>query len=144
MEYLDENSEIELVTNIARLALYFKKTYRAMVIILGQLNDKIEQPERIKNPMLHFPTKTDIHGSKQIFHISDNVLVIHRPELLNIQSYGFGRHTYNANGIIFLHVLKSRLMGNVGVMRFKNDFAHGNLEYIDKKVDKDQQKLTLE
>ena len=65
MEYLDEKGEIELVTHVARLALYFRKKYRAMVIILGQLNDKIEQPERIKNPMLHFPTKTDIHGSKR-------------------------------------------------------------------------------
>ena len=142
MEYLDEKNEIELVTNVARMALYLKKRYRAMVIILGQLNDKIEQPERIKNPMLHYPTKTDIHGSKQIFHIADTIIIIHRPELLNIQSYG--RHSFPAKDLIAFHIIKSRLMGTVGMIRFKQDFAHGTLiewEKVDR--EKDQTKLDL-
>ena len=135
MKYLDEKSEIELVTNVARLALDIKKQYGAMVIILGQLNDKIEQPERIKNPILHYPTKTDLHGSKQIFHIADTVIAIHRPELLNISAYG--PKYYPSEDLIAIHILKSRLVGKIGLIRFRQDFAHGTLEYI-QKVHKDQ------
>jgi hypothetical protein len=66
MEYLDEKSEVELINQISRTALIMKKKYGAMIILLGQLNDKIEQPERLKTPQLQYPKKTDIHGGKSV------------------------------------------------------------------------------
>ena len=125
MEYLDENSEVELVSQMSRFALRMKKEYGAMVIMLGQLNDKIEQPERISNPYLHYPKKTDIHGSKSVYQIGDNVIIIHRPELLQIKNYG-PRH-YDTEGIVFFHVLKSRLNGKEGLIRMENKFDEGTL-----------------
>ena len=125
MEYLSETGEVELVANVARLALLIKKRYGAMVIMLGQLNDKIEQPDRIRNPLLHYPKKTDIHGSKSIYMAADTIIILHRPELLQIEEYGL--HSYPAKDLIAWHFLKSRLHGKEGLIRMKQDFERGNL-----------------
>lgn len=127
MEYLSEVGEVELVANVARLALLIKKRYGAMVIMLGQLNDKIEQPDRIRNPLLHYPKKTDIHGSKSIYMAADTIIIVHRPELLQIEKYGM--HEYCAEGLIAWHFLKSRLHGKEGLIRMRQDFERGNLIY---------------
>jgi len=71
MEYLDEFSEVDLINRMSRLALVLKKQYGAMVILLGQLNDKIEAADRIKVPQLHYPKKSDLHGGKSIYMLSD-------------------------------------------------------------------------
>lgn len=141
MEYLDEKSEVELIAKTSGLALLFKKKYKAMVIYLGQLNDKVEQPERLKNPLLHYPTKTDIHGSKSVYHVSDTIIIIHRPELLNIQTYG--RKNYPTKDLITLHVVKSRLSGMEGIIRMKQDYEHGTLHEWVPYEDKEQTKLPL-
>jgi len=125
MEYLDEISEVDLINQMSRLALVLKKKYGAMVIMLGQLNDKLEQPERLKTPQLQYPTKTDIHGGKSIYAIADTVIIIHRPELLNLQTYG--PKFYPTKDLIVLHFLKSRLNGSEGVLRMRQDFSHGTL-----------------
>jgi hypothetical protein len=125
MEYLDEKGEVELVTQVARLALYFKKEYGAMVIMLGQLNDKIEQNERINNPAFHYPRKTDLHGSKSVYMISDTVIIIMRPERLGIDYYG--KRQFPTTDLIALHVIKSRLNGTEGLIRMKQDFEHGTM-----------------
>ena len=125
MEYLNEVGEIELVTNVARLAMTIKKRYGAMVIMLGQLNDKIEQPDRIKNPLLHYPKKTDIHGSKQVYQASDTIAILHRPEMLQIERYGIKE--YPTKELIAWHFLKSRLHGREGLIRMRQEFERGNL-----------------
>jgi hypothetical protein len=125
VEYLDEKSEVELVSEVAKMALFFKKEYGAMVIMLGQLNDKIEQPERINNPLFHFPKKTDLHGSKAIYMITDTLMVIMRPEANGIEYYG--KRKWPTEDLIAIHVIKSRLNGTEGVIRLKQDFAHGTL-----------------
>jgi len=125
MEYLDEKSEVELISKMAVLSLKLKKQFGAMVIILGQLNDKIEQPERVKVPQLQYPTKTDIHGGKSIYAISDTVIIVNRPELLHMDTYG-PRH-YPTKDLVAWHFLKSRLNGTEGIIRMKQDFAHGTL-----------------
>lgn len=127
MEYLDETSEVDLVNRMSRLAITLRKQYGACVILLGQLNDKIEQPERIGNPILHYPKKTDIHGGKSVYMASDTIIIIHRPETLQIQAYG-PKHL-PTKGLVALHILKSRLNGTEGLIRMKQDFAHGNLVY---------------
>jgi hypothetical protein len=75
MEYLDEMNEVDLINRISRLALVFKKKYNAMVIMLGQLNDKIEQSDRINVPQLHYPKKTDLHGGKSVYMIADRPVI---------------------------------------------------------------------
>jgi len=125
MEYLDEVSEVDLINRMSRLALMLKKTYGAMVIVLGQMNDKIEAPERIKTPQLQYPKKTDIHGGKSIYMIGDSVIIINRPELLHIEKYG--PRFYPTKDLVVWHFLKSRLNGTEGVIRMKQDFAHGTL-----------------
>jgi replicative DNA helicase len=127
MQYLDEKSEIELIVNVAKLAHELKKKYNATVIVLGQLNGEIERIERITNKMLHFPKKTDLHGSKQLYHIVDNQLVIHRPEMLQISEYGLNNQS--TKDLVAMHIIKSRHAGNEGVIYFRNDFDHSNLIY---------------
>ena len=125
MEYLDEISEVDLINKMSRLSLVLKKKYRAMVILLGQLNDKLEQPDRIKLPQLQYPKKTDLHGGKSVYMISDSVVVVHRPELLHITNYGM-KH-FPTKDLVAWHILKSRLNGTEGLIRMKQDFAHGTL-----------------
>jgi len=127
MEHLDEVGEVELVSSMAKLGMAIKKDFNAMVIMLGQLNDKIEQPDRIKNPMLHYPKKTDIHSSKSVFMAADSIILINRPELIQITNYGI--KGYPTQNLIAWHFLKSRLYGQEGLLRMRQDFAHGNLIY---------------
>lgn len=126
-EYLDEQNEVDLINRISRLALYFKKQYGAMVIILGQLNTEIEKSERIQNADLHYPKKLDIHGGKSIYMACDTVIVIHRPEKLGIHVYGPER--FPAKDLVAWHFLKGRLTGAEGMFRMKQSFNKGTLIY---------------
>ena len=122
-KYLDEKDEVELISELAKMFIEVRKDLGALIIMVGQLNDKIEDPRR-REPSMHYPTKTDIHGSKQVYHAADVVMVLHRPELLNITAYG--PKMYDTNGKLFLHCLKQR-KGDVGIIRFQEDFARGNI-----------------
>lgn len=126
-EYLDELSEVDLINRIARLALYLKKQYGAMIIILGQLNTEIEKIESIQNVELHYPRKLCIHGGKSIYMACDTVIVIHRPEKLGIMSYGVDR--YPTKDLVAWHFLKGRLTGTEGMLRMKQAFEKGTLIY---------------
>ncbi len=44
------------------------------------MNRNIENPERINNPSMHYPMRSDISSADTIFHASDYVICIHRPE----------------------------------------------------------------
>lgn len=125
MQYLDEKGEIELVTSLSRLSMQLKKEFGAVIILLGQLNDKIEDPERIANSYLHYPKKRDIHGSKSVFMASDAVFAINKPEDLHITKYG--PHEYPTQGLIAFHVLKNRLFGTKGLIRMRENFEKGTL-----------------
>lgn len=123
--YGGEGNEVELVSNLSRLAIQLKKDFKAMVIFVSQLNDKIEQTERINNPNTHYPQRQDIHGSKSIYMAADNLFIIHRPERLGISKYG--PHFYPSKGLVAVHLLKSRLYGTECLLLMKEDFAKGNL-----------------
>jgi replicative DNA helicase len=126
-DYFNEANEVELVSNISKLSIRLKKDFNALVIFIGQLNDKIEQSERIQVDVLHYPTKKDIHGSKSVYMSSDTVAIIHRPELLGITQYGIRKLA--TKDLIMWHFLKSRLYGTEGIIPMKQDFSHGNLIY---------------
>lgn len=126
-EYLDELSEVDLINRISRLALFFKKQYGAMVIILGQLNAEIEKVDRIVNVDLQYPKKSDIHGGKSIYMACDTVIVIHRPEKLQILQYG--RERFPTKDLVAWHFLKGRMTGTEGMFRMKQAFSQGTLIY---------------
>jgi hypothetical protein len=101
-----------------------RKNYRCCIIMLGQLNDKIENPLRIQNNGMHYPTKTDIHGSKQLYWACDYVLILHRPEELNITSYG--RYNYPTTDLLACHVVKAR-KGIPGLVRLRAQLSKGTI-----------------
>lgn len=124
-EEYDEKSEIEMIAKMSKLFVKLKKSeIEPMIIMLGQLNDKIEDTIRIQNYNLHYPLKKDLHGSKQIWWACDYVGVLHRPELLNIQKYG--PKQIDTKDLLMLHVLKSR-KGVLGMARLKSEFEHGKI-----------------
>lgn len=127
----EENNEDEL-----KLMSFLSKMFvdcvndNMMVFLLAQLNAEIEKESRITNKTLHFPLKRDIHGSKQLFHASDGVIIIHQPELLNIEYYG--RDEDPTLNTIFIHVIKYR-SDKPGYTRLKNDLDNGRfLEWEDR------------
>ena len=99
-----------------------------MVILLGQLNGNIEIPERLTKKTNHFPVRTDIHGSNQLYNAMDNVLIPHRPELLGITNYS--RFNLVTTDLVHGCLLKSRF-GQAGDLWFKQELQKGNLKELD-------------
>lgn len=126
-DYDDEQSEVQLVSNLTKVGIVLRKEIGAMMIFIGQLNDKIEDPDRRdpNKPQFHFPTKRDIHGSKSAYRDADCVLVVHAPEQLGIENYG--KLGYPTKGLLALHLLKLR-NGTPGVIRLKHDLSRGAIE----------------
>ena len=112
---------------LAKTMLIIKKRYKALIIILGQLNDNIESEGRINNPTQHYPKKSDIFSSRQVYQMADNVIIVHRPERLGIQAYG--KESFPTEDLFALHILKSRFQGTEGLIRFRQDFNKGTMIY---------------
>lgn len=118
-------SVIETVSELERVFIQAKKLPLTSVIQLAQMNRNIEQPERINNPLSHYPMRSDLSSSDAIFQASDYVLVIHRPEILNIQEYG-PNHLPVQNKV-YVHMLKNRDAGKPCILEFENDLMYNNL-----------------
>ena len=120
-----EGSTIETISELERVFIQAKKLPLTSVIQLAQMNRNIEQPERINNPLSHYPMRSDLSSSDPIFQASDYVLVIHRPEILNIQEYG--PNHLPVNNKVYLHMLKNRDAGKPCILEFENDLMYNNL-----------------
>lgn len=120
-----EGSTIETISELERVFIQAKKLPLTSVIQLAQMNRNIEQPERINNPLSHYPMRSDLSSSDSIFQASDYVLVIHRPEILNIQEYG-PNHLPVKNKV-YIHMLKNRDAGKPCILEFENDLMYNNL-----------------
>lgn len=122
------SSEIELLAELAKMFMKVRKTFGAMCIILGQLNGNIEKDERLSivpnKRFLHFPKKSDIHGSAQMYHAADFVIVVHQPRMLGIEIYGEGASP--TEDLIAWHLIKAR-KGTPKFIRLKQDLNHGNI-----------------
>ena len=127
-EYLDESDEIQLMAELARMFMRIRKEFRSLNILVGQLNDKIEDPGRIKSPMLHYPKKTDIHGSKQIYWAMDSVAIIHKPEMLGITSYG--PKYWSTDKLIAWHQIKMR-KATPCIVRLRDNLDEGKITLWD-------------
>ena len=118
-------SVIETISELERVFIQAKKLPLTSVIQITQMNREIERPERINNPLSHYPMRSDLSSSDAVFQASDYVLVVHRPELLNIAEYGINR--LPTKNKVYIHILKNRDAGNPCILEFENDLAFNNL-----------------
>ena len=118
-------SVIETISELERVFIQAKKLPLTSIVQLAQMNRNIEAPERINNPLLHYPIRSDLSSSDAIFQASDYVLVIHRPEILNILEYG-PNHLPTQNKV-YIHILKNRDAGKPCILEFENDLMYNNL-----------------
>lgn len=116
---------LQVISDLQKLFIRVKKYPNTTIIQLSQMNRNIEAPDRINNPSMHYPMRSDISSADTIFHASDYVICIHRPELLNIQQYGPNRLLVKNK--VFLHILKNRDAGECAILEFENDLKYNNL-----------------
>lgn len=118
-------SVIETISELERVFIQAKKLPLTSIIQIAQMNREIEKPERINNPLSHYPMRSDLSSSDAMFQASDYVLVLHRPEILNIIEYG-PNHLPTTNKVYF-HILKNRDAGKPCILEFENDLKYNNL-----------------
>ena len=120
-----QSSTLQTISDLQKLFIKVKKYPNTTIIQLSQMNRNIESPERINNPSMHYPMRSDISSADTIFHASDYVICIHRPELLNIGAYGPNRLLVKNK--VYLHILKNRDAGECAILEFENDLKYNNL-----------------
>ena len=118
-------SVIETTSELERVFIQVKKLPMTSVIQIAQMNRNIEASERINNPSSHYPMRSDLSSSDAMFQASDYVLVMHRPEILNIQEYGPNR--LPTKNKVYMHMLKNRDAGKPCILEFENDLMYNNL-----------------
>lgn len=118
-------TQLDTMAELQRVFIQVKKLPLTSVVQLTQMNRNIEASERINNPLSHYPMRSDLSTSDAIFQASDYVLVIHRPEILNINEYG-PNHLPTQNKV-YIHVLKNRDAGKPCILEFENDLMYNNL-----------------
>ena len=118
-------SVIETTSELEKVFIRAKKLPLTSIIQIAQMNREIEKPERINNPMSHYPMRSDLSSSDAMFQASDYVFVLHRPEILNITEYGPNRLP-TANKV-YMHLLKNRDAGRPCILEFENDLQYNNL-----------------
>lgn len=118
-------SVIETTSELEKVFIRAKKLPLTSVIQIAQMNREIEKPERINNPLSHYPMRSDLSSSDAMFQASDYVFVLHRPEILNITEYGPNRLP-TANKV-YMHLLKNRDAGRPCILEFENDLQYNNL-----------------
>lgn len=63
-------SVLETISELQRVFIQVKKLPLTSVIQLSQMNREIEKPERINNPMSHYPMRSDLSSSDAMFQTS--------------------------------------------------------------------------
>ena len=124
-------SVIETTSELERVFIQAKKLPRTSIVQIAQMNRNIESSERINNPLSHYPMRSDLSSSDAMFQASDYVLVMHRPEILNIKEYGPNR--LPTSNKVYMHILKNRDAGKPCILEFENDLMYNNL--IEQAVD---------
>lgn len=121
-------NEMDLIRDVAKKFMLIRHRFGSMNIILGQLNTNIEKDERMttvqNKKFLHYPRKSDIHGSQAMFHAADYVIVVHQPSLLGVESYGMSN--YPTQDLIAWHLIKAR-KGTPKFMRLKQQLSNGKI-----------------
>jgi len=120
--------EREILANLQYMFMEIKKYGQNTIIQLSQMNREIESTDRLNNPSMHFPTRRDIFGGESVFQASDYVIVLHRPELLLLKSYGPAN--WPVANAIYMHFLKNR-EGELKVLTFSNDLKYNRIVEYD-------------
>ena len=121
---VEGDSERGTLVDLQKMFIRAKKLSKTCIIQISQMNRNIETPERINNPVTHFPMRSDLAASDAIFQASDYVLAIHRPEVLQLQFYGVNR--LPVKNKVYLHLLKVR-EGEPCILSFENELKYGDL-----------------
>ena len=121
---VEGDSERGTLIDLQKMFIRVKKLSKTSIIQISQMNRNIETPERINNPVTHYPMRSDLSASDAIFQASDYVMAIHRPEILNLQYYGVNR--LPTKNKIYLHLLKIR-EGEPCILCFENELRYGDL-----------------
>lgn len=103
---LGAQSALEVLYDLGDTLNEMKKRIKCISIVLSQLNRDIEKIDRIKNPALHFPQKSDVFGADALYQYSDVFMITHNPEYLGISKYG--PEGVDSEGKIFWHFKKLR------------------------------------
>ncbi len=128
-------TEREILAYLYRSIIALKKELvekgiRVLFILLSQLNRDIESLDRKANPEYHFPNRNDLFGSNDIFMGSDYVLVIHKPQILNLQAYGLKKYPIvnatTGNPFIYFHLLKNRT-GEPKILLMEDNFKNSQI-----------------
>jgi len=117
--------EREILAELQYMFMEMKKYGKNTIIQLSQMNREIEAKERIAVNTMHFPVRRDIFGGDSVFQASDYLIVLHRPEMLNISSYG--PEGWPVKDLIYMHFLKVR-EGNPSILVFKNNLKYNKIE----------------
>ena len=103
---LGEQNQLETLYELAAMFNEMKKKIKSSYVIVSQLNRNIENVERIQNKNLHYPQKSDVFGADALYQYSDVFMITHRPEMLNIRTYG--PVDLPVEGLIYWHYIKTR------------------------------------
>lgn len=126
-----QDTALKIISDLQKLFIKVKKLPNTTIIQLSQMNRNIESPDRINNPSMHYPMRSDISSADTIFHASDYVICIHRPELLHMLSYG--PNHLPVRDKIYLHILKNRDAGECSILEFDNDLKYNNIIETERK-----------
>lgn len=128
-------SERSIIVDLEKMLIEVKKIGKTSILQISQMNRNLEAPERLNNSGMHYPQRSDLSSSDAVFQGSDYVIVIHRPELLGLTSYG----VYNlpVKDYVYLHFLKNR-EGELRILKFINDLKFNNLKEPDEDLVKAQ------
>jgi len=98
-----------MLADLERMLMAAKKATvcNTTIIQISQMNRGIENSDRINNPSLHYPNRGDLFGADAVYQASDIVLVIHRPEILGIRSYG--TNALPTKDFVYLHLIEIKI-----------------------------------
>ena len=99
-------SERGIIVELEKVLIEAKKVGQTSIIQISQMNRNIETPERLNNPSLHYPQRSDLSSSDAVFQASDYVIVLHRPEILGLLSYGY--NNLPVKDCVYMHFLKKQ------------------------------------
>ena len=122
------DSERKVLIEIANLFNRLKKIFpKTLWLIYSQLNDSMLEDKRIENPIHHYPKMTDIFGGRALYHVSDLVIVLSRPEILKIKRYGPDK--LPTKDMVYGHIIKGRDSG-LSILLFMNELKFNTLRTL--------------
>jgi replicative DNA helicase len=143
----DEEKDVidDLMRTFVELKKYISSLgIKCLFVSLSQLNRNIENPERILNPLLHYPNKNDLFAASSTYYCSDYVIITHRPATISgITRYygpptknhkqGLPLRSSNNKDLIYWHVIKERF-GSNNILVMEEDFKYSRLNEYDLEI----------